>query len=38
MTRPTSAPIAQPRGYPGRPDKAAEIIRLIAATCGQALK
>lgn len=38
MTRPTSAPVTQPRGYHGRPDKAAEIIRLIAATCGQALK
>ena len=38
MTHPTSAPITQPRGYPGRPDKASEIIRLIAATCGQALR
>ena len=38
MTRPTSSPITQSRGYPGRPDKAAEIITLIAATCGQALK
>ena len=38
MTRPTSAPVTQPHGYPGRPELAAEIIRLVAATCGQALK
>jgi len=38
MTHPKTTPVTHPRGYPGRPDKAAEIIRLIAATCGQALK